>query len=461
MVKGINNLDKFVIGSEEWCALPDLDLKAIKVRVDSGAQTSALHAFNVTPYTEDGKDYVTFEVHPIQGNRRIVKVCKAPLIGKRSVKSSNGLLEKRYVIVSKIQLGNIAWDIEITLTNRDSMGYRMLLGREAMKNKVLVDPDSAFIVRKINDKTALKYYNNVVDKNNALNIILLASNKELYSNKRIMEAAEAKGHNISFVNVSKCYISIKSGVPEIYNEHGVQLKDIDAVIPRLKPSMTSYGCALIRQFQALGSFCLNGALPIINSRDKLKCLQILAAKGIGLPITAFSKSSDNIRSLINAVGGVPIIIKLLEGAQGKGVMIAETINAAKSVIGAFNSTNTEILIQEFIKDADGSDIRCFIIDGKIVAAMQRKSANDDFRSNLHLGGSAVPVKMTLLENRMAIQAVQSIGLKVAGVDILRSSKGPKVIEVNSSPGLEGIESISKIDIASLMIESIERHIYGE
>ena len=455
------SVDKFVIGSEEWCSLPDLDLKAIKVRVDSGAKTSALHAVNITPYTEDHKEYVRFEVHPIQGNRRVTKICKAMIVGKRLVKSSNGLLEKRYVIISKIQLGHAIWDIEITLTNRDSMGYRMLLGREAMKNKVLVDPDSVFIVKKISDKMAIKYYNNVIDKNNALNIILLASNKELYSNKRIIEAAESRGHNISFINVSKCYIKIKSGVPEIYDGNGMPLKDIDAVIPRLRPSMTSYGCALIRQFQALGSFCLNGSLPIINSRDKLKCLQILAARGIDLPITIFSKSSDNIKDLIKSAGGVPIIIKLLEGTQGKGVVLAETINAATSVIGAFNSTNTEILIQEFIREADGSDIRCFVVDDKIVAAMQRRSTNNDFRSNLHLGGSAMKVKLSQAEIKMAIQAVQSIGLKVAGVDILRSNKGPKVIEVNSSPGLEGIESISKIDIASLMIESIERHIYGE
>ncbi|MDJ1305177.1 MAG: RimK/LysX family protein [Candidatus Midichloria sp.] len=236
--------DKFVIGCEEWCSLPALGLRAIKVKVDSGAKTSALHAFNILAYTEDNKEYVKFEVHPIQGNRKIVKSCVAPLIDRRIVRSSNGSLEQRYVILTQIQLGFNSWDIEITLTNRDAMGYRMLLGREAMRNKVLVDPDCSFLVKKMSDREAIKYYTNYVDKKTALNIVLLASNPELYSNKRIMEAAEARGHNISFVNVSNCYINIRAGVPAIYHRGGEQLKEIDAVVPRLKPSMTFYGCAL-------------------------------------------------------------------------------------------------------------------------------------------------------------------------------------------------------------------------
>jgi len=454
-------IDKFVIGCEEWCSLPSLGLKVIKLKIDSGAKTSALHAFNISTYVKCKKEYVKFDVHPIQGNRKIVKSCVAPLIDRRIIRSSNGSLEKRYVILTQIQLGIHSWDIEVTLTNRDSMGYRMLLGREAMRNRILVDPDRSFLLKEMSDREAIREYIDCIDKKTALNIVLLASNPELYSNKRIMEAAEARGHNITFINVSNCYINIRAGIPAIYYRGGEQMKEIDVVIPRLKPSMTFYGCALVRQFQALGAFCLNDAIAISNARDKLKCLQILADKGIDMPITSFANSPEDTNHLIKAVGGVPLIIKLLEGAQGRGVVLAESHKAAASVIGAFKSVKANILVQEFIKEANGCDIRCFVIEDKVVAAMQRKAASDDFRSNLHLGGSASKVKLSAAENKMAISCARSLGLKVAGVDILRSNSGPKVIEVNSSPGLEGIEQVAKLDIASYMIACAEKYIYGE
>jgi ribosomal protein S6--L-glutamate ligase len=454
------SIDKFVIGCEEWCALPDLGLSAIKIKVDSGANTSALHAFNISTYNEGGNEYVRFDVHPIQGNRKIVKSCTAQLLDRRVVKSSNGLLEQRYVILSSIRLGVHVWDIEISLTNRDSMGYRMLLGREAMRNKVLVDPDLSFLVSKMGEREAIKNYTKYIDKKTALNLVLLASNPDLYSNRRIMEAAEARGHNIFFANVNNCYINIKSGVPSVYYKGDNQLKEIDAVIPRLKPSVTFYGCALIRQFQALGAFCLNDSNSISNSRDKLKCLQILSDKGIDMPITSFASSPEDTNHLISAVGGAPLVIKLLEGAQGRGVILADSNKAATSVINAFKTLKAKILVQEFIAEANCCDIRCFVVDNKVVAAMQRKAANGEFRSNLHLGGSANPVKLSLAESKIAVNCARSLGLKVAGVDILRSKNGSKVIEVNSSPGLEGIEQVVKLDVAGFMIECIEKHIYG-
>ena len=454
-------VEKFVIGCEEWCTLPSLSLKVIKVKVDSGAQTSALHAFNISTYTENKQDFVKFDVHPIQGNRKIIKSCIAPLIGRRVVRSSNASLEQRYVILTQIQLGYHSWEIEITLTNRDSMGYRMLLGREAMRNKVLVDPDCSFLVKKMSDKEAIHYYTSCINKKSALNIVLLSSNPNLYSNKRIMEAAKTRGHNIFFINVSNCYINIRAGVPSIYYRGGEQLKGVDAVIPRLKTSMTFYGCALLRQFQALGAFCLNDASAISNSRDKLKCLQILADKGIDMPSTSFANSPGDTKHLIKAVGGTPLVIKLLEGTQGKGVILVESHQVASSVIGAFKSVKANILVQEFIREANGTDIRCLVIDETVVAAMQRKAERGDFRSNLHLGGSASKVILSSQEIKIAISCARSLGLRVAGVDILRSSSGPKVIEVNSSPGLEGIEQVTQLDIASYMISCVERNIYGE
>lgn len=457
--------NKFIIGCEEWCSLPALGLPALKARVDSGATTSALHAINITTYhTEENIEYAKFDVHPIQGNRKIVKSCQAQLIARRSIKSSNGILEQRLVIITPVKLGEHVWDIEISLTNRDSMGYRMILGREAMKNKILVDPDDSFTLNKINDRDVIQIYSKFIDKKTALNIVLLASNPNLYSNRRLIEAAQQKGHNITFINASNCYINISSGIPSIYyNDHGnvTQIKDVDVVIPRLKPAITFYGCALVRQFQALGSFCVNDAIAISNSRDKLKCLQILADRGINMPTTSFANSPPNTKYLIEALGGVPIIIKLLEGTQGKGVMLAETEKAASSVISAFKTVKANILIQEFIKEANGKDIRCFVISDKVVATMQRKAAVGDFRSNLHLGGTASTIKPTKFEKKIAVAAAKALGLVVAGVDIIRSNSGSKVLEVNSSPGLEGIENITGKDIASLIMSYIEKSIYGE
>ncbi len=453
--------NKLIIGREEWCSLPELGLPAIKAKVDSGARTSALHAFNVYTYKEEEKEYVKFEIHPIQGNRKIVKSCKAELSGRRAIKSSNGVVEKRLFIITTVKIGEEVWEIELTLTNRDSMGYRMLLGREAMRNKILVDPDNSFLLNKLDDNTISKIYCNSLSRGNSLNLVLLASNPQLYSNQRIMEAAIARGHNIEFISVSNCYINIKANVPVIYYRGGKELKNVDAVIPRLKPSMTFYGCALTKQFKALGAFCLNDAASISNSRDKLRCLQILANKGLDMPITSFANSPADSKHLIKMVGGPPLIVKLLEGTQGKGVVLAETHKAAESVISAFKSVKANILVQEFIKEAKGKDIRCFVIDGKVIGSMQREALDDDFRANLHLGGTASAIKLTKQEKKIAISAAKIMDLKVAGIDIIRSNSGPKILEVNSSPGLQGIEGVTKKDIAGLMIECIEQHIFGK
>jgi ribosomal protein S6--L-glutamate ligase len=453
---------KFIIGREEWCSLPALGLNAIKIRVDSGAKTSALHAFNVNTFTENGKEYVKFNVHPLQNNRKIVKRCVAPIVDRRVIKSSNGEVEKRIIILSTIRLGNEAWEIEISLTNRDSMGYRMLLGREAMRNKVLVDPDASYLVSGDIDKDANSLYKNDQLRNsNALNIAVLASDPHLYSNRRLMEAGELRGHNMKFINTRYCYMNISANEPLVYYRGGEKLDKIDAVIPRIRPSLTFYGCAVVRQFQAAGAFILNDAISISRSRDKLRSMQMLADKGVNMPVTGFAHSPEDTKHLIQMVGGAPLIVKLLEGTQGMGVVLAETSKAAESVINAFKSLKANILVQEYIKEAKGKDIRCFVIDGKVVGAMERAAAEGEFRANLHLGGTAAPIKLTSEEKKMAISASKILSLKVAGVDIIRSENGPKILEVNSSPGLEGIENTTGKDIAGMMIECIEHHVLGE
>lgn len=449
--------EKAIVGSEEWCSFPDLGIPTIKARVDSGAKTSALHAINIAPFIKNGENWVKFDVNPIQNNVKTVIHCESKLIDKRVVKSSSGFREQRYVIGSELEIGGKNWQIEITLTNRDSMGFRMLLGREAMSGRILVDPEEKYVLGEPTSDSLKEIYKAAVTRQGGLRIGVLASNPELYSNKRIMEAGEMRGHEMHFLSIKECYMKLDATTPEIHYRGGRVLDDFDAIIPRIRPSITFYGCALTRQFEALKVYCLNSAAAITQSRDKLFSLQLLLNHGVDIPTTGFANSPLDTNDLIKMVGGPPIIVKLLEGTQGKGVVLAETKKAAESVINAFKSLNANILVQEFIKEANGKDIRCFVIDGKVVAAIQREALPGEFRANIHLGGTASVIKITAEEKKIAIKAAKAMDLKVAGVDIIRSAKGPLLLEVNSSPGLEGIEGATNKDIAGEMILAIEAH----
>ena len=448
---------KIILGSEEWCSFPELQIPAIKARVDSGAKTSALHALNIAPFVKDDLNWVKFDINPIQNNQKTVIHCQALLLDKRIVKSSSGFREQRYVIQTNITVGNDMWPIEVTLTNRDSMGFRMLLGREAMSGRILVDPEEKYLQGQTTTESLKDFYKDTTEIKQGLRIGLLASNPELYSNKRIMEAGEMRGHQMQFLNIKECYMKLDADKPEIHYRGGKILDNFDAVIPRIRPSITFYGCALTRQFEALKVFCLNSSNAITQSRDKLYSLQLLLNHGVDIPTTGFANSPLDTDDLIKMVGGPPLIVKLLEGTQGKGVVLAETKKAAESVINAFKSLNVNILVQEFIKEANGKDLRLFIIDGKVVAAIQREALPGEFRANIHLGGTASIIKPTVEEKRIAIKAAKAMDLKVAGVDIIRSSKGPLLLEVNSSPGLEGIEGATNKDIAGEMIKAIEKN----
>ncbi len=450
--------NKVILGSEEWFSFPDLGIPTIRARVDSGAKTSALHAINIAPFIKDGTNWVKFDINPIQNNLKTVIHCEAPLIDKRVVKSSSGFREERHVIQTTLGIGQSSWSIEMTLTNRDSMGFRMLLGREAMSGRILVDPEQIYLLGQATTDNLKELYKNAIRPSSGLRIGLLASNPELYSNKRIMEAGEMRGHEMHFLNIKECYMKLDATKPEIHYRGGKILNQFDAIIPRIRPSITFYGCALTRQFEALKVYSLNSSTAITQSRDKLFSLQLLLNHGLEIPTTGFANSPLDTDDLIKMVGGSPLIVKLLEGTQGKGVVLAETKKAAESVINAFKSLNANILVQEFIKEANGKDIRCFVIDGKVVAAIQREAMPGEFRANIHLGGTASVIKVTAEEKRIAIKAAKAMDLKVAGVDIIRSSKGPLILEVNSSPGLEGIEGATNKDIAGEMIKAIEKNI---
>ena len=291
-----------------------------------------------------------------------------------------------------------------------------------------------------------------------MKLAILSQNAKLYSHKRLEEAAYLRGHEVLFLNPLECYMNISDTQPEIHYRDGEILTDIDAIIPRIGASITSYGTALVRQFEMMGIYTLNGSIAISRSRDKLRSLQLLTRKKIPIPITGFANSPLNTADLIKMVGGTPLIIKLLEGTQGKGVVLAETNAAAKSVISAFRQLDADILVQEFIEEAKGSDIRCFVIGDKVVGAFMRSAAAGEFRSNLHQGGEALPVELTPEEEKMAIDATHAMGLNVAGVDLIRSKRGALVIEINSSPGIEGLEKATGLDIATEIIRFVEAHL---
>ncbi|EWH12095.1 alpha-L-glutamate ligase, RimK family protein [Catenovulum agarivorans DS-2] len=289
-----------------------------------------------------------------------------------------------------------------------------------------------------------------------MRIAILSRNSNLYSTRRLKEAGEARGHEVEVIDTLHCYMDITSSKPTVkYN--GQTLPEFDAVIPRIGASITFYGASVVRQFEMMGTFSINESVAISRSRDKLRSLQLLSRKGVGLPKTGFAHHPDNIPDLIAGVGGAPVVIKLLEGTQGIGVVLADTTKAAESIIEAFMGLKANILVQEFIKEAGGADIRCLVVGGKVVAAMKRQAADGEFRSNLHRGGSAEVVRLSREERETAVNAAKVMGLNMCGVDILRANRGPVVMEVNSSPGLEGIETATGKDVADMIVQFIEKN----
>ncbi|MFT6102523.1 MAG: ribosomal protein S6--L-glutamate ligase [Granulosicoccus sp.] len=291
-----------------------------------------------------------------------------------------------------------------------------------------------------------------------MKIAILSRNSKLYSTNRLVEAAKAQGHEPRVIDHLRCFMDMGTDNPSVhYKKEEFNPGDFDAVIPRIGASVSFYGTSVVRQFEVMGTYCVNESVAISRSRDKLRSTQLLSRKGVGIPVTAFANSPDDVNGLIREVGGAPLVIKLLEGTQGIGVVLAETNKAAESVIQAFMGVKSNILIQEFIKEAGGSDIRCLVVGGKVIAAMQRTGPEGEFRSNLHRGGSAKLVKLSPAERATAVKAATIMGLNVCGVDLLRSSRGPLVMEVNSSPGLRGIEEATQKDVAGMIIDFIEKN----
>lgn len=293
-----------------------------------------------------------------------------------------------------------------------------------------------------------------------MKIAILSRRKKIYSTQRLVEAAEKRGHQADVINILRCNMNITTSHPSVFYR-GKALDGYDAVVPRIGASVTFYGAAVVRQFEMMGVFCVNDSVSITRARDKLRSLQLLSKKGIGLPITGFAHSLDETQDLIKMAGGVPLVVKFLEGTQGIGVVLVESLQAARSIIEAFLGLKVNIMVQEYIKEAGGADIRCFVVGDQVVAAMKRQAKSEEFRANLHRGGVAMPVEITPEERNMAIRVAHIIGLNVAGVDIVRSNRGPLIMEVNATPGLEGVEKITGVDVADAIIRFIEENVESE
>lgn len=290
-----------------------------------------------------------------------------------------------------------------------------------------------------------------------MKIAILATNPKLYSHQRLIEAGKKAGHEMSVINPLYCYMNVAASNPKVHYRGGEPLSLFDAVIPRIGASNTFYGTAVLRHMETMGMYALNESIAIARSRDKFRSLQLLARKGIPMPLTSFAQSPDNTEDLIHMVGGPPLVIKLLEGTQGKGVILADSHQSAVSIINAFKGVDVNILVQEFIAESHGMDVRCLVVGEKVVAAIKRQAKEGDFRANVHQGGKAMNVKLSSQERAIAIAAAKTMGLKVAGVDLVRSNHGPLVLEINSSPGLEAAEKTTQIDIAGEIIHFIEKH----
>lgn len=445
------NDKKLEIGWEEWVALPELKLPAIRAKVDTGAKTSSLHAFMVEKIEEDGDIKVRFGLHPIPERPDIEVYCKAHLVDEREVTSSNGLTELRYVIRTMAQFGKRRWPIEITLTDRETMSYRMLIGRTAMEDKLLVVPGKSFMLGALSPDIYEKMH--VKRKKKKLSIAILSEERNSYSTDRLAAVAESRGHKVEVIKTTRCYVDINSDQPAIHYQ-GHLLPRFDAVIPRIGPSITFYGVAILRQLESLGIFCVNSSNAIAHSRDRLFAYQLLGRAGIAMPTTAFAHSPGDIKDMIRIVGGAPLIIKLLEGKGSKEVVLAETNKAATAVMQAFRGLEANFIAQEYLMQGSAKDIRCIVLGNKVIAAMSKTILEDKGQTTTKKKRS---IKLSTAESKLAVRAVRILGLKLAAVNILRTKGGPRVIEVNASPALRSIERITGVDVAALVIEYIENH----
>ena len=440
-----------IIGAQEWCKFPELGVPLIKAHINSCLPISCLQVYNLQTVLQDNTLHVRYDIKPLQHNLSVRVRCKSIVINRINLNNT-----RCYVINTELQFGDRKTKVNLALVTHEINDFRLNLSADATNNH-LVDLNRKCLLGKKKPQELKNIYGNFITQKPRLKIGILATNKYLYSHERLIEAAEERGHDIRFYNIENCFFKLDTLQPEI-RYGGVLLNELDAIIPRIRTSLTFYGCALTRQFESMGVFSLNSANAISRARDKLQSLQIMQKNGLAIPRSAFSSSPIHNQQLIETVDGAPLIIKLISGTQGQGVILTDSRRSTESVIEAFQTSKTPILIQKFIRESNGSDIRAFVIDDQVIAAMERIAANGEFRANVHKGASVRRVVLTEEERFLAIQAAKSFGLHVAGVDIIHSDDGPMILEVNSSPGLRGIEETTDKDIAKAMIKAIEKRL---
>ncbi|MGO4915685.1 putative ATP-dependent zinc protease [Pseudogemmobacter sp. W21_MBD1_M6] len=444
--KGTATQADFRLGWEEWAALPDLGLPALKVKVDTGARTSALHAFDIEPFDDAGTPRLRFGVHPVPGRDDISIVCTADVADRREVISSNGEAELRYVIRTDIRIGTRQWPIEITLTNRTTMAYRMLLGRTALDEEIRVSPSESFCQPKL---TYDGYSGVETGHPRPLAIAILTREPEAYTTRRLIDAGEAAGHRVDVIDTARCYMMIDARTPEVHCD-GARLPRYDAVIPRIGASMTAYGSAVLRQFEMIGTYCLNGSAGVTATRDTMAAHQTLARAGLTLPVTALAHSPKDSGNLMGLVGPAPLMVKLMDAPPGQDVVLAETRKSAQTVISAFRGLKADFLVQSFLRDA--VSLRLVVVGKKVAAAVEWQ------------GSDAPQVKKTVPsaeERRAALRAAKAFGLGFAAVDMLRRADGPMVLKVSTTPALEQAERITGKDIAARVIDDLTHRLRPE
>lgn len=448
------------IGRAEKIELLDFKLDAIPAKIDTGADLGSIWASDISE-EEDGLYFALFGPGSAYYTGKLQRFTK-PDYSLTRVANSFGQKELRYKVKLLIKVKNRTVRATFTLSDRSKKTYPVLLGRRLLHGKFVVDVTAGEPLSEVEQQKAVTLQQDlkkIVPNKNGIKIVILSKGRGNYSTKRLMDEAEQRGHDVRVVNYAMCYVTLESNKPVIRYE-GEELRDIDVIIPRIAANLTSYGSSIVRQFEMQNVFTTTTSISIVRSRDKLRSTQLLAKAGIGIPKTVFGRETADLDDILEQVGGAPVIIKVARGTHGNGVVLAETRKAAKAVMQAFYVEGVSFIVQEYIGESAGTDIRAFVVGGKVVASMKRQSLDDDFRSNLHQGGEGSSIRLTDDERKTALKAAKAMGLPICGVDMMRSERGPLVLEVNSSPGF-GIEHVTGRNVAAKIIDYIEQNAKGK
>jgi len=446
-----------VIGRAEQIDLLDFDIPEVTAKVDTGADTSSIWASSIEE-RKDGLYFVLFGPEHPNYNGKEQRFTK-PDYSLTRVANSFGQKELRYKVKLRMKIKNRSIRATFTLSDRSQKTYPILLGRRLLTGKFLVDVSGGSPLKDQENQKAVTLERELHalqrPRGNGMKIAILSKGPGNYSTKRLREEAERRGHQVRILNYAKCYVTLESNKP-VVRYAGEELRDIDVIIPRIAANLTAYGSSIVRQFEMQNVFTTTTSIAIVRSRDKLRSTQLLAKAGVGIPKTVFGRETADLDDILDQVGGAPVVIKVARGTHGNGVVLAETRKAAKAVMQAFYVEGVSFIVQEFVAESAGTDMRAFVVNGKVVASMLRQSLNDDFRSNLHQGGEGATVKLTEEERKTALKAAKAMGLPICGVDMMRSDRGPLVLEVNSSPGF-GIEKVTGRNVASKIIDYVEQN----